>query len=516
MDEDSSNYVGYLSCFCTQQKTNEGTDYSSTTEYTDVNGENPEPICETYDAFYFKALAIGQAITFFLVIVNKLLTTLSISMITWIGYDTHSEMLTKITNGVFIAQFFNTAIVLLLVSANFQENFTPLKEIFTGPFVDYMPKWYSAVGYVIVQTMIINAFFPVVFQCIADVQKWVFQKLDSRRGKDDTREEGYVTKKTQIFQYIELYSGPSYIVHFKYSSVFNVTFVTMMYGVGLPILFPIAVMNYFIFYFLERYHMARTYQLPPSLDDRLTKNAIKVLKFAPLLLLANGAWMLSNLQIFDGVFYNKETSSDVALSGHNFASLFAVTQASPVVLMVMIMFTILILQNFFKKQLKSWGFAFSAGKIEVDENLPNFFNAIKLSESDWICKENDYYNKTYKMRFIPEELQARFDDTKTAKKPIQGIHWYNLLANPSYVQDFSYISCSIPDREDYIVDDDSNEDNDNEQSDLVALVLNLAYVDDKVVNDLEIKTGFSLDLKVESVKKDIGEYIHDKLGDSKE
>lgn len=56
-----------------------------------------------------------------------------------------------------------------------------------------------------------------------------------------------------------MYSGPEYIVHFKYSSVFNVTFVTMMYGVGLPILYPIAVLTYLIFWVHEKYHMAYTY-----------------------------------------------------------------------------------------------------------------------------------------------------------------------------------------------------------------------------------------------------------------
>lgn len=121
---------------------------------------------------------IAQSITIFLVVVNKILTILSINLITWIGYDTHSEMLTKITNGVFIAQFFNTAIVILLVNANFEENFTPLDNYFKGPFVDYMPKWYSTVGYVIVQTMIINAFFPVFIQLATDTVKWIFQKMD--------------------------------------------------------------------------------------------------------------------------------------------------------------------------------------------------------------------------------------------------------------------------------------------------------------------------------------------------
>jgi hypothetical protein len=71
-----------------------------------------------------------------------------------------------------------------------------------------------------------------------------------------------------------MYSGPSYIVYVKYSSILNVVYVTMMYGIGMPILFPIAVATLGIHWIHERYHMAYTYQLPPSLDDKLTLNTI--------------------------------------------------------------------------------------------------------------------------------------------------------------------------------------------------------------------------------------------------
>lgn len=46
-------------------------------------------------------------------------------------------------------------------------------------------------------------------------------------------------------QYIALYSGNDYVMHFKYSSVLNVVFITMMYGVGMPLLFPLAAFNFF-------------------------------------------------------------------------------------------------------------------------------------------------------------------------------------------------------------------------------------------------------------------------------
>ena len=76
-----------------------------------------------------------------------IIKTVTIELVLWIGYDTHSAQVTAITNGVFVALFLNTAIVVLLVYANFSEFGI---DFFKGPFYDYDPLWYSIVGYKIV------------------------------------------------------------------------------------------------------------------------------------------------------------------------------------------------------------------------------------------------------------------------------------------------------------------------------------------------------------------------------
>lgn len=102
--------------------------------------------------------------------------------------------------------------------------------------------------------MIINSVFPYVEFGIAYAQRFAFRLMDRSWGNDT-----YKTKKTSMQLYIDLYSGPEYFIHFKYSGILNVTFVTMMYGVGLPILFPIAAFTYFNLYTLERLLVAYFY-----------------------------------------------------------------------------------------------------------------------------------------------------------------------------------------------------------------------------------------------------------------
>jgi hypothetical protein len=68
----------------------------------------------------------------------------------------------------------------------------------------------------------------------------------------------------------------------------------MMYGIGMPLLFPIAAFTFFNTWVTERIMVAYFMKVPPALDDKLTSNALRILKYAPLFLLANGYWQMSN------------------------------------------------------------------------------------------------------------------------------------------------------------------------------------------------------------------------------
>lgn len=91
---------------------------------------------------------------------------------------------------------------------------------------------------------------------------------------------------------------------------------TMMFGLGMPILFPIAAFNYLVFWATERYQVAYTYQMPPLMDDTLTKNTMRLLSYSPILFLLNGLWMISNKQIFDSWVAPLASASSVMDTGH--------------------------------------------------------------------------------------------------------------------------------------------------------------------------------------------------------
>ena len=145
--------------------------------------------------------------------------------------------------------------------------------------------------------------------------------------------------------------------------------------------------------------------------------------------------------------------------------------------------------------MEKWGFTLSKVEINVDENLPNFFEAIKLADADWMVFENCNLRKNYGFEFIPESVEKRLDDWQLAKKPIQGVAWYNVLANPIYARQFNFIEVNVPNREDLIVDGDDDEDNDCEQSDMVQILLNIAFAPKDVVKKFKFGPGISKDFK---------------------
>ena len=160
--------------------------------------------------------------------------------------------------------------------------------------------------------MIINAIFPFVEFGVAYSKLTAFRILDRGFFSRDS----YKTTKTNMQTYIDIYSGPEYLIHFKYSGIMNVTFVTMMYGIGQPILFPIAIFSYLILFTVERVLIAYFYQMPPSFDDKMTKNALNILRWAAVFYLFFGYWQLSNQMIFQNWWSYISDTTDRMSSGH--------------------------------------------------------------------------------------------------------------------------------------------------------------------------------------------------------
>ena len=68
-------------------------------------------------------------------------------------------------------------------------------------------------------------------------------------------------------------------------------------------------------------------------------------------------------------------------SAHSLANVMRMTSATPMLLITWVLFCLLMMQVCCYDRMQKWGFVISQQTMEVDENLPNFFNSVKLSDS---------------------------------------------------------------------------------------------------------------------------------------
>ena len=105
--------------------------------------------------------------------------------------------------------------------------------------------------------MIITAFMPLIEAIISYFIRALRRFIDrSMSCKKDT----YNTKTKSIQGYMNIHSGPIYKMHMKYANLMNIIFITMTFGYGIPILFPIAAVAIAILYLVEKTMLYYSYQ----------------------------------------------------------------------------------------------------------------------------------------------------------------------------------------------------------------------------------------------------------------
>lgn len=179
----------------------------------------------------------------------------------------------------------------MLINANLSEQVIGFG-LTSGSMSDFNGPWFKTIGNVLVGAMFFNLYYPIIEALLYWLIRWQGRCRD--RGCRPCPSENDTTKKTSIQAYLDMYAGPAYYMHFKYSSIMTITFITFMYGYGIPMLFPIACVSFLVLFVVEKMLLFYGYRLPPMYDEKLNESVLNKLQFAPILYLAFGYWMASN------------------------------------------------------------------------------------------------------------------------------------------------------------------------------------------------------------------------------
>jgi hypothetical protein len=383
------------------------------------------------------------------------------------------------TDAVFICQFFNTGFLLMLCNANLTEQ-SGLLSMFDGTDSDFNQNWFSSIGDTIVGSMMFNIYFPIAMEFVWFAMRSVYRLKD----KAGAGESGTNCKTIQ--QYVNIQCGPQYFMHFKYSAILNICFMTMMFGVGLPILFPVAAASFGVLFCLENFMLYYVFKQPPAYDERLNDSVLANLTWAPLFMLGFGYWMLTNQQLMQSYtdLELKKNQEDTFLSGHYWysaltpAGTFKSGPAGILVLVFLAYFIYLVSRDLVHLCIKKCcsGLKLFMEDVNVDEAIDEYQNCLDDDDRQWTVAEEENSRKFGMMTMLNHSLEEIKESKMTKGMHLQGVHTYNILRNPAYITAFQYISADTPDRADYIIDDDDDDINNCAQSDLTRIALNLAFL----------------------------------------
>jgi len=85
--------------------------------------------------------------------------------------------------------------------------------------------------------------------------------------------------------------------------------VSFLYGMFIPLLFPVTLIGILNIYVTDRILLAYYFKQPPHIDMELQISAVRILKFSPVFMFLIGYWAMGNRQIFENVIIPLNNSS---------------------------------------------------------------------------------------------------------------------------------------------------------------------------------------------------------------
>lgn len=198
------------------------------------------------------------------------------------------------------------------------------------------------------------------------------------------------TSTKTLNAYTALYSGPEFDIHYQYSNILVITWVTFLFGPGLPILFPLAFLGMIILYCTNRLTLAYFHRRPPVYDQRLNETTLYLLRFAPLLYTFMGAWVYSNQQTFRNKVTANTNGEPFMQSQHTVDEFFTQVNPGTVFIGYIILVLVWIVAGWLIKafEIESlYSMRTRIGSYKVEQKLQNYFAAMSTKDRNSLIRE---------------------------------------------------------------------------------------------------------------------------------
>ena len=469
-----SSLKGALKWFWDQEWKNNGFFAAKSTEYSHSGIKNKsgeeyiDNICYEYLVNSYMKTAIEIFLGIFIFVMNIIMKQIIDRSVKWIGFTTQSMLNNALILARFTATFINTAIILIVRKGSIEGSSFPYFGVFVDSvYYDFDLDWYREIG----EAIVIDNFFVSISPFIDFCFDYLLQNIERLNDKRSFSWDKYRTKWKSIQQYVDLYGGFQYKLYTMYSYIISMSWITFMFGTGLPLLYPWFLFTLIMIWVYERLMLAYYYKYPPMFDDKLSNTTVDFWSYAFLIQMFFGFRMFNNSEMFE---VDSNSSEYSYLSGIFFNTI-EFNHAFPFLAFLGLFVIFTIWESYYIKVNKignsKWGF----------EGLPPFPKCLKQSDVEWMYSEEKYLRDNENIKILSDkfyntlETMQNLGEAKDDKgeHKIQQIATYDILANPIYQEMFQY----------YSVDERGAGSDPIFMSNKVRKILNLPYLSQNQISE---------------------------------
>ena len=196
----------------------------------------------------------------------------------------------------------NIGFVMVLINIKKDSIYIPYLPIFGGEYEDATPTFFRKIGNKIIITMIL-----MLFTIHGSNMAFAGCCSLKRRCDRGCTSDSHRTKTLTQFDYEDMNTGIEFSIDYRYANLLTWLFVVIVYGTGMPILYPIGALNFLIGYWIDKYLLLTHYRKPPMFMSVMIINVIDWFKYALFARFIVSLWVFSNDKVFpigySGVFY---------------------------------------------------------------------------------------------------------------------------------------------------------------------------------------------------------------------
>lgn len=250
--------------------------------------EDGEDYCTKWLGNYAKLQSLLYMPPFVIIVINTMLKFVLRKFVIFEKRRNITSELVSATTKMFIVQFLNTAILLLVINGGIAWITYSDSDVHE----DFSVEWYRDVGATLIMTMLMNVFTPHVanamWQFIYGVQRCCDRRCTCNKKR---------TKQLLQEDYENINTGNIFMFEFRYSQVLTQVYVTMMYSAGIPLLYPVSMVSFLMTYWVDKYLFIRHYKNPPSYTMAMAERTVLLMRYSLILHFIIGFLMLSNSKI---------------------------------------------------------------------------------------------------------------------------------------------------------------------------------------------------------------------------